>query len=546
MKNRIEHISRWMMGRCLLEEEATRWIRSVLAEEGIGMEEQEIVRSLEEAEQAGWISSSPAVDWVKGARSRLRCNRCGQASSLKVANCQRCDGACAMCEACLVMGRSRSCGRLWIGATTSQWKELGEAGGPGSGPGPGSGTEPGPGISFEGWSTGWKRYWAERKLRKRRRHWEELAPLWKGAGQENQYPWRFSDAQWDAVQAMMGFLEEPGEERFLIWAVCGAGKTEILFPAIQWAAEQHTPRRRVLIATPRRDVVMELAPRLAKAFPQLEWAVLHGESQSPWIEADFVLATTHQTLRFYHAFDLVIVDEADAFPFQGDPMLEYAIQRALKPGGKRINLTATPTPFMQQEVRSGHVACARIPLRFHGYPLPEPKLMYLPSLGSGAWKAAMRQKIHSMVGQSLDRGAQLFVFVPSIRDVERVRASLDSLQMVEPERLSGTHSQDPDRSRKVQAFRDGYIRILVTTTILERGITVPKTDVIVWQADSSTFTAESLIQMSGRVGRSVADPVGNVTFVCQAKARPPLLAIREIQTMNQLAKKRGSLKGENG
>jgi competence protein ComFA len=72
---------------------------------------------------------------------------------------------------------------------------------------------------------------------------------------------------------------------------------------------------------------------------------------------------------------------------------------------------------------------------------------------------------------------------------------------------------------------------------LERGVTVPRSDVLVWGADSPTFGTSALVQMAGRVGRSKDDPVGNVTFLCSRRARDPVLAIRHIEEMNLYARR---------
>ncbi|MNU00243.1 hypothetical protein D3C72_2433180 [compost metagenome] len=71
----------------------------------------------------------------------------------------------------------------------------------------------------------------------------------------------------------------------------------------------------MLLATPRKDVVLELAPRLAKAFGGRKVVALYGGSGERWEQGDITLATTHQLMRFYQAFDLVIIDELDAFPY---------------------------------------------------------------------------------------------------------------------------------------------------------------------------------------------------------------------------------------
>ena len=68
-------------------------------------------------------------------------------------------------------------------------------------------------------------------------------------------------------------------------------------------------------AIPRTDVVIELVPRLKKAFPHAKVIGLHGHSDEKNDYGDIVISTTHQLIRFYQAFDLLIIDEVDAFPY---------------------------------------------------------------------------------------------------------------------------------------------------------------------------------------------------------------------------------------
>ena len=62
----------------------------------------------------------------------------------------------------------------------------------------------------------------------------------------------------------------------LIHAVCGSGKTEILFEPIH---KLLTEGKRVCIAAPRVDVILELEPRLRAAFPQTAIEALYGGSE---------------------------------------------------------------------------------------------------------------------------------------------------------------------------------------------------------------------------------------------------------------------------
>ena len=81
------------------------------------------------------------------------------------------------------------------------------------------------------------------------------------------------------------------------------------------------------------------------------------------------------------------------------------------------------------------------------------------------------------------------------------------------------YSQSPRRAEIIQNFREGKIRILITTTILERGVTFPNLNVIVWQADSQIFDSATLIQIAGRVGRSKDYTGGEVIFLYKLKTK---------------------------
>lgn len=61
-------------------------------------------------------------------------------------------------------------------------------------------------------------------------------------------------------------------------------------------------------------------------------------------------------------------------------------------------------------------------------------------------------------------------------------------------------------------LRNEEIPGLLTTTILERGITIKNVQVAVVGADSKIFNSSALIQISGRVGRNVLFPSGEVVF----------------------------------
>ncbi len=453
---------------------------------------------------------------LRMGRARLpRCRRCGSEAT-GAAACAACGRAdCAYCEACLALGRSRACSLLLRAA----------AGGA-------------PAVrAAAGMSTA--------AVRGR---------------------WGLSAAQGDAACAALCFLAEPprggsaaggrawrrplargagpangpggiAPSRFLLWAVTGAGKTEMIFPLLGAILEK---QGRVLVATPRRDVVLELAPRLAKAFPETRIVTLYGGSSERWQAGELTLATTHQLMRFYQAFDLVIIDELDAFPYHNDPMLAFAARHACKADGKFVYLSATPPRPLQREAARGTLAHARVPVRFHGHPLPVPRRITLKSIEQCLRQPMLLRRLNDALRQSLERDAQVFLFVSRIRHIDPLVAILR--RIFTGYCVEGTSSEDPLRAAKVTRFRQRDIRLLVTTTILERGVTVPRSDVYIADADSGLFDEASLVQMAGRAGRSSEDPAGRVVFASPQWTLSQKRAVRQITGMNRIARKNGYLK----
>lgn len=378
---------------------------------------------------------------------------------------------------------------------------------------------------------------------------ENRPPVHQISVEQRLVKWGLSPAQSAAAAKALSFVEEPAPNPvqtswdeaaiardFLLWAVTGAGKTEMIFPLVESVLLRGG---RALIATPRRDVVIELDPRIRKAFPDASVVTLYGGSEQRWESGDITLSTTHQLLRFYRGFDLVIVDELDAFPFVGDKILHYAADKSCAPGAARLLLSATPPSELQRAARRGKLQHARVPVRYHRHPLPVPKLYQTPTVLQMLQQRKLPVKLQAAMLGSLKRGAQLFVFVQKIAQTEPMAAMLRN--KLQHSFVEATSSQDAERTDKVKRFRSREIRVLVTTTILERGVTIPKSDVYILDADGGLFDEASLVQMAGRAGRSADDPFGQVYFCSRERNRAQLSAVRHIQTMNRMARKQGFL-----
>ncbi|WP_085721928.1 DEAD/DEAH box helicase [Limosilactobacillus reuteri] len=314
----------------------------------------------------------------------------------------------------------------------------------------------------------------------------------------------------------------------LLWAVTGAGKTEMMFAGIAAAIERG---ERIGIASPRVDVCLELFPRLKAAFANCDIALLHGRQELPYHYAQLTICTTHQLLRFYHAFDNLIIDEVDAFPYAANASLLYATKQAIKENGGCLYLTATPGDALLREIKSKRLVVNYLPLRYHGHLLPQIKVR----LAFGWRRRLERQQLPPQVIQQLQEtlkeGHHFLLFVPHIADLALVEAALR--HSFTTFRFATVHASDLERLEKVQKMRDGDYDFLVTTSILERGVTFPEIDGYVLGADDPVFSSSALVQIAGRAGRSQSRPTGRVIFWINCNCRQVNQAVSQVKYLNR-------------
>ncbi|MCR6471294.1 DEAD/DEAH box helicase [Bacillus sp. JNUCC-24] len=432
--------------------------------------------NLDWLEEKGLVNRSPAIERKANG---FTCCRCGVSHKRYFAHspCEVCQKGCVYCRSCIMMGKAAECGFLyeWTGP---QMVETCRA---------------------------------------------ELT--WQG---------ELSKGQKRASERMIEAIKNKFD--LLVWAVCGAGKTEVLFHGIEYALNQGM---RVCIATPRTDVVLELEPRLRKAFQGVTITVLYGGSSQRFQITPLVITTTHQLMRYKNAFDVLIVDEVDAFPYSMDERLQFAVLKAMRKNrGVRIYLSATPSKKMTREVSRGKLEAIKIPLRFHEQPLPVPTFHWI-----GHWKKKLKKnqlppKVMNWMQRHIANRRRILLFVPSIATMKKVTKILREQSL----NVEGVSADDPDRKQKVQHFRDYVYDVLVTTTILERGVTIPNVQVGVLGSESTIFTESALVQISGRVGRHPDYCTGDVFLFHFGLTRSMKQAKKHIAKMNDTAAKEFSEK----
>ena len=193
---------------------------------------------IDEQIESGFIKTIQGIKSTKTSLNKTKhfCNRCENDVQMRFTTftCAKCNGPCTYCRHCLKMGRVSTCTELIV--------------------------------------------WAGEQPTYPKKH----ASAWNGTLTPRQQ--KASDELAESTS-----LQRP----HLIYAVCGAGKTEILFQPIY---KLLTEGKRVCIAAPRVDVILELEPRLREAFPMTIIEALYGGATPGIGPAQLVLATTHQLI----------------------------------------------------------------------------------------------------------------------------------------------------------------------------------------------------------------------------------------------------------
>lgn len=307
------------------------------------------------------------------------------------------------------------------------------------------------------------------------------------------------------------------KHNLMLYAVTGAGKTEITFEGIKYA-RQHGLN--VAFVSPRIDVVKEVYLRLTDAFKGVRIDLMYSGVKSVFSHM-FTVCTVHQLFNCINHYDVIIIDEVDAFPLPEEPLLMETIKRAAADDASIILMTATPTREMKEF--AGKENIVTIARRYHGFDLAVPNIVW-HNTNKYIKKNKIPPRLIQLVDNIIREQRKVLIFFPDIAMMK----SLATVMKTKYSRLESVYSGDAERYEKVQMMRDGELDILLTTTILERGVTFLYLDVIV--VDAHRFDSASLIQICGRVGRKPTDPTGNIwllTTFNTAGIRQTITAIKE-------------------
>ncbi|GAA6740256.1 ATP-dependent DNA helicase RecG [Thermus oshimai] len=147
---------------------------------------------------------------------------------------------------------------------------------------------------------------------------------------------------------------------------------------------------------------------------------------------------------------------------------------------------------------------------------------------------ALRLQAYAFAREEIRKGHQVFVVAPAIEESEALElkaatALYEELKGLLPEaRLALLHGRMPAREKEevMEAFRQGAFDLLVSTTVIEVGVDIPKATLIVVE-NAERFGLAQLHQLRGRVGRGGLE--GYALFIAGEASRATLKRLKVLE-----------------
>lgn len=225
-------------------------------------------------------------------------------------------------------------------------------------------------------------------------------------------------------------------------------------------------------------------------------------------------ALLNQAIKF-RDLGLLIIDEEQHFGVKHKERL-----KELKSDVHVLTLTATPIPRTLQMALSG---------------VRELSIIATPPIDRMSVRTFITPFDALMIREALlrerYRGGQSFYVCPRIADLSEIEAFLS--EQVPELKVAVAHGQMPPTQLDdiMTAFYDGKYDVLLSTTIVESGLDVPRANTLVIHR-SQMFGLAQLYQLRGRVGRSKARAYA--LFTVPAKMKLTDTAERRLKVLQSL------------
>lgn len=312
-------------------------------------------------------------------------------------------------------------------------------------------------------------------------------------------------------QLITNIYQDIFQHNILIHAACGAGKSDI---AIHICLRLLNQAYKVAFVVTRTQVAIELYQKLSKELINTE-VILVCENYHSKHDGDLIITTPQQLFRYHQAFDYLIIDEVDAFPFDDNIFLQTITFNSVK--YHYLLMSATLSPTIKKKLNSYKVYSYYH--RYHNRKLPLPQVIYCPNFLIILYLVILIKKYQN--------DFHLLIYFPTITDIKFYYHIFNRIFDIKY-LYAGMDNKD----QILTDFINNKFKVLFTSIILERGITIADAFVIVVKTWHHVFKEENLIQIAGRIDRALESYHAKVLFLTSNKTKKIKNVIKEIERMN--------------
>ena len=213
-------------------------------------------------------------------------------------------------------------------------------------------------------------------------------------------------------------------------------------------------------------------------------------------EIDIILGT-HSLLEenvIFKNLGLVVTDEQHRF---GVRQRSTIVSKGKNPDV--LVMTATPIPRTLALILYGDLDISIID------ELPPNR----KKIDTFAVRKALEERVNNFVKKQIDEGRQAYIVCPLVEESEEIEAkSVDELtekyknEVFKEYKVECLHGKMKPKEKEeiMQRFKEGKIDILISTTVIEVGVDVPNSNIMVIE-NAERFGLAQLHQLRGRVGR---------------------------------------------
>ena len=326
-------------------------------------------------------------------------------------------------------------------------------------------------------------------LASKRRYFEPLVSLSSTYYKWTQtLPFTLTDEQVSTIEDIRKDFSQTTASKRMIVGDVGSGKTMVILAA----AYMMLPNRSILMA-PTTILANQLFEEAEKFLPNAKIVLVTNKSKKVDLsEYDFIIGTHALLYRDLPEAGLVMVDEQHRFGTLQRNMLEKLVSE----GSKKphfLQFSATPIPRTLAMIESAHIDVSLIT-----------STPFVKDIDSKVIHKSDFKELIVHIKEEIEKNNQVLIVYPLVEESEVLEyQSISEAREYWEKNFDDvyvTHGKDKDKEKVLLAFREKG-KILISTTVVEVGISLPRlTTVVIVGAERLGLS--TLHQLRGRVSRT--------------------------------------------